>query len=231
MRGHFVGHWLAAAARVSVVAPDAVLAAQVDEVVAGLGRCQEANGGEWVGGIPEKYLHWIAQGRPIWAPHYVAQKPLMGLLEAHRLTGNEQALDIVVNAARWFSRWIGAMSPGRARRAARLRDQRHARVVGRPVRHHRSTSEHLDLMNRYYRRRLFDPLLAGDDILTNHHANMTIPEAHGAARACEVTGEQRWRDIVEAYWDMAVDRRDAVLHRRPDQCRGVGARRASCRPG
>ncbi len=68
--------------------------------------------------------------------------------------------------------------------------------------------EHLELMNRYYRRRLFDPLLAGEDILTNHHANMTIPEAHGAARAWEVTGEQRWRDIAEAYWDCAVTRRD-----------------------
>jgi DUF1680 family protein len=41
------------------------------------------------------------------------------------------------------------------------------------------------------------------------HANTTIPEAHGAARAWEVTGEQRWRDIVEAYWDCAVTRRGA----------------------
>ena len=36
------------------------------------------------------------------------------------------------------------------------------------------------------------------------HANTTIPEAHGAARAFEVTGEKRWREIAEAYWHFAV---------------------------
>ncbi len=42
--------------------------------------------------------------------------------------------------------------------------------------------EHLDLIQRYERRRLFERLLAGEDPLTNRHANTTIPEAHGAAR-------------------------------------------------
>jgi DUF1680 family protein len=67
--------------------------------------------------------------------------------------------------------------------------------------------EHLELMRRYERRRLFEPLLAGEDVLTNRHANTTIPEAHGAARACEVTGEKRYRDIAEAYWRLAVTER------------------------
>ena len=43
-------------------------------------------------------------------------------------------------------------------------------------------------MERYDRPRLFERLLAGEDALTNMHANTTIPEAHGAARAWEVTG-------------------------------------------
>ena len=37
-------------------------------------------------------------------------------------------------------------------------------------------------------------MVAGKDVLTNMHANTTIPEVHGAARAWEVTGDQRWRD-------------------------------------
>jgi hypothetical protein len=61
-----------------------------------------------------------------------------------------------------------------------------------------------DLIERYDRSRLFQPLLDGLDPLTNHHANTTIPEAHGAARAFEVTGEKRWREITEAYWKSAV---------------------------
>ena len=64
--------------------------------------------------------------------------------------------------------------------------------------------EHLELIQLYDRHRLFDPLTEGKDVLTNMHANTTIPEVHGAARAYEVTGDERWRRIVEAYWQSAV---------------------------
>jgi DUF1680 family protein len=66
---------------------------------------------------------------------------------------------------------------------------------------------YLDLMQKYRRGRLFDRLVAGEDVLTNKHANTTIPEAQGAARAYEVTGDPKWRSVVEAYWDQAVTKR------------------------
>ena len=69
------------------------------------------------------------------------------------------------------------------------------------------TNGHLDLIRRYDRPRLFDRLAAGEDALTNQHANTTVPEAQGAARAWEVTGDERWRRIVEAYWRLGVTER------------------------
>jgi DUF1680 family protein len=66
---------------------------------------------------------------------------------------------------------------------------------------------HYELIQRYDRRRLFDPLIGGQDVLTNMHMNTTIPEVQGAARAWEVTGEPRWRQIVEAYWRSGVTER------------------------
>ena len=59
-------------------------------------------------------------------------------------------------------------------------------------------------MSRYYRGRLFEPLLEGKDVLTNMHANTTIPEILGCARAYEVTGGEKWLDIVRCYWKCAV---------------------------
>ena len=47
---------------------------QGDRIVAELARCQEENGGEWAGSIPEKYLDWIARGKTVWAPHYVSTR-------------------------------------------------------------------------------------------------------------------------------------------------------------
>ena len=208
LRGHFLGHWLSAAARTYANTGDLELKGKADHIVAELGRCQRENGGEWVGSIPEKYLDWVARGKGVWAPHYTLHKTLMGLYEMAAYAGNEQALEIMVRWADWFLRWTAPFSREEMDDILDVETggmlEAWANLYGLTGR-----EEHLELMRRYDRPRLFEPLLAGEDPLTNHHANTTIPEAHGAARAWEVTGEQRWRDIAEAYWDCAVTRRAA----------------------
>lgn len=205
VRGHFLGHWLAAAARFAEQGDDE-LAGKARRVVGELVRCQEANGGEWVASIPEKYLHWLTSGRRAWAPQYIVSKTLMGLLEAYRRLGDDRALEVVVRAARWFDRWTGAMPE---ELLGDVLDYETCGMLEVWADLYAITEEqsHLDLLHRYDRKRLFDPLLAGEDVLTNRHANTTIPEVLGAARAHEVTGESRFRDIVEAYWRSAVEAR------------------------
>ena len=56
LRGHFLGHWLSGAARTYAATGDVEIKAKADYIVAELARCQQENGGEWVGSIPEKYL-------------------------------------------------------------------------------------------------------------------------------------------------------------------------------
>jgi DUF1680 family protein len=203
LRGHFLGHWLSAVARLYAATGDGEAKAKGDAVVAELARCQAENGGEWAGPIPTTYLDWIARGKRVWAPHYTLHKPLMGLFEMYDLTGNQQALDVLVKWANWFHRWtsqfnrhqlddiLDVETGGMLEVWANL-----YAVTGDPC--------HLELMQRYDRPRLFGPMVEGVDVLTNMHANTTIPEVHGAARAWEVTGDARWRAIVDAYWQSAV---------------------------
>ncbi len=206
VRGHFLGHWLSAAARTVAATGDPELKLKSEQVVAELGRCQEKNGGEWVFSIPEKYLHWTAAGKPTWAPHYVVHKTLMGLFDAYRYASNAQALTILERAATWFHRWTAAFS------RPQLDDLLDVETGGMlevwaDLYGVSGADAHRELMDRYTRVRLFDRLLEGGDVLTNLHANTTIPEIHGAARAYEVTGDERWRRIVEAYWRIAVTSR------------------------
>ncbi|MCJ7738077.1 MAG: glycoside hydrolase family 127 protein, partial [Anaerolineae bacterium] len=203
LRGHFLGHWLSAAARMYATTGDIEAKAKADTIVAELARCQERNGGEWVFSIPEKYYDWIAQGHRVWAPQYTVHKTLMGLVDMAKFTGSEQAVEILERTAKWFTRWTGQFSREElddildVETGAMLEAWADLYgITGDP--------EHLELMRRYDRPRLFERLLAGEDPLTNRHANTTIPEAHGAARAYEVTGEERYRRIVEAYWKCAV---------------------------
>jgi DUF1680 family protein len=206
LRGHFLGHWLSAAARIYASTGDVEIKSKADRIVSELARCQEENGGEWVGSIPEKYLDWIARGKRVWAPHYTLHKTLMGLYDMAAYAGNGQALDMMVRWAKWFYRWTSQFSREELDEILDVETggmlEAWADLYGVT-----GKQEHLDLIHRYDRPRLFERLLAEEDPLTNRHANTTIPEAHGAARAYEVTGEERWREIVEAYWHCAVTER------------------------
>lgn len=206
LRGHFLGHWLSAAAHAYRCSGDQELKAKADAVVSELARCQRENGGLWAGPIPEKYLDWLARGKKVWAPHYTLHKTLMGLVDMYRLAGNEQALAVLINFAEWFHRWSGQFS---REEFDNILDVETGGMLEVWADLYQITGDerHLQLLNRYDRPRFFEPLLAGKDVLTNMHANTTIPEVLGAARAWEVTGEERWFNIVEAYWDQAVRKR------------------------
>ncbi|MCE5277934.1 MAG: beta-L-arabinofuranosidase domain-containing protein [Planctomycetaceae bacterium] len=206
LRGHFPGHWLSGASRIYANSKDPLVKLRIDQFVSGLAACQERNGGEWAGSIPEKYLHLIARGQGVWAPHYTLHKMLMGLVDAYVWGANEQALTVLVNWAKWFHRWTRQFS---REQMDNILDVETGGMLESWANLFAITGadEHRDLIERYTRMRLFGPLMDGVDNLTNMHANTTIPEAAGCARVYEVTGEARYRKMVEAYWDQAVTRR------------------------
>lgn len=203
VRGHFLGHWLSAASLIYANTGDAEIKGKADFIVSELARCQKENGGEWAGSIPEKYLDWAARGKSVWAPHYTLHKTLMGLYDMYAFAGNREALEILLKWAHWFHHWISRFS---AEQRDDILDVETGGMLESWANLYGVTGEkeHLELMQLYDRRRLFEPLLEGKDVLTNMHANTTIPEVQGAARAWEVTGDERWRKIVEAYWKFAV---------------------------
>ena len=80
LRGHFLGHWLSAAAHLVAYNKDTELKVKLDKIVSELGRCQQLNGGEWIGSIPEKYFEKLARKDYIWSPQYVMHKTKPSLL-------------------------------------------------------------------------------------------------------------------------------------------------------
>lgn len=206
LRGHFLGHWLSAAAMRYQATGDAELKLKADLIIQELAECQKDNGGQWVGPIPEKYLHWIAKGKDIWAPQYNLHKLLMGLVDMYVYAGNKQALEVADRFADWFLAWSTSFD---REKFDNILDAETGGMleVWAELLHLTGEDKYKTLLERYYRRRLFQPLLEGKDPLTNMHANTSIPEVLGCARAYEVTGEEHWMDIVRAYWNCAVTER------------------------
>ena len=208
LRGHFLGHFLSACAMREWAEGDPELKAKADAIVSELAVCQRENGGQWAASIPEKYFSWIASGKQVWAPHYTVHKTFMGLADLYRLTGNREALAVADRFADWFL----AYTDGRSREE--LDDILDFETGGMlevwaDLLEATGDAKYRTLIERYYRGRLFEPLLAGVDVLTNMHANTTIPEVLGCARVYEVTGEEKYRDIALAYWRSAVTTRGA----------------------
>ena len=203
VRGHFMGHFLSACARIYATAGDNEIKAKADEIAAELAKCQRTNANGYVGSISEKILTALETGREaeVWAPYYVHHKTLMGLYEMYKYAGNQQALEV----AKGFADYIKA-------RMDKLSDETVARVL--EVEYggmseglydlYAATGEekYRDLARRFEQARFLDPLAQGRDNLARLHANTNIPKVYGAARAYELTGETRYRDIALNFWDI-----------------------------
>lgn len=110
LRGHFLGHWLSAAAALVANEGYTDLKAKLEKIVSELKRCQELNGGEWVGSIPEKYFEFMAREQYVWSPQYTMHKTIMGLIDVYRWLHNEEALEILNRLADWYLRWVREMN-------------------------------------------------------------------------------------------------------------------------
>lgn len=206
LRGHFLGHWLSAAAMHYEATGDTYVKGKADDIVGALAQCQQANGGRWAASIPEKYLYRIAENKPVWAPQYTIHKTFMGLLDMYELTGNKQALDVAVQFGKWFYDWSGQYTEDKFQEILDVETGGMLEIWAALYKITKN-EQFRQLMNRYCRKSLFEGLLNDEDVLVNMHANTTIPEILGAAACYEATGEEYYLNVVKAYWKCAVEDR------------------------
>ena len=217
LRGHFLGHWLSAAAYMYAETGDETVRQKADGIVSELALCQQANGGEWVGSIPEKYLTQVlANGREIWSPQYTLHKTLMGLYDMYAIAGNKEALAVADRFASWFHRWTtDLIRQGKAdviysgETAGMLEMWANLYAAVAKEMSSEQAAKYIDLMERYGNPYIFQQLRNGEDALSLNHANASIPWSHGAARCYEITGNAYWRNLTERFWHCAVDEREA----------------------
>lgn len=203
LRGHFLGHWLSAAAHYIRFDGDAELKVKLDKIISELARCQKLNGGEWAGSIPEKYFEKLANGDYVWSPQYTMHKTILGLTHAYMYAGNEQSLDVMSHLADWYIRWTDEMLR-RAPYAIYKGEEGGMLEVWALLYEITHDEKYKTLADRYSDAWLFRTLLDGGDGLSNCHANASIPLIHGAAKMYEISGDEKWRKIVEIFWKDAV---------------------------
>jgi DUF1680 family protein len=207
VRGHYAGgHYLSAVALMYASTGDEDLKANGDRVVAELGKCQVALKSGYLSAFPVEFFDRLREGQNVWAPLYTIHKIMAGHLDMYTYAGNEQALETSEKLAEWVLGYIQPLSYDHMQRV--LANEYGGlgeslanlyAITGKP--------SYLDGARRLEKKQFFDPLAAHRDELKGLHVNTHIPQVIAAARLYEVTGDRRYRDIAEYFWDEVVSER------------------------
>src|SRR5262249_59610375 len=103
LRGHTAGHYLSALSLMYASTGDARFKARADTLVAALATIQEALARRfhpgYLSAFPEEFFDRVDARQKVWAPYYTIHKIMAGLVDAHELAGNAQALALLTKMA------------------------------------------------------------------------------------------------------------------------------------
>uniref|UniRef100_A0A5B7A8L3 Alpha-L-arabinofuranosidase B arabinose-binding domain-containing protein n=1 Tax=Davidia involucrata TaxID=16924 RepID=A0A5B7A8L3_DAVIN len=205
LRGHFVGHYLSASAKMWASTHNDTLKQKMSAVVSALSACQVKMGTGYLSAFPSEQFDRHEAIKPVWAPYYTIHKILAGLLDQHILAGNGQALKMVNWMVEFFynrvqnvilnhsieRHWLslneetGGMNDVLYRLYSITGDQKHL------------------LLAHLFDKPCFLGLLAVKvDDISGFHANTHIPIVIGSQMRYEVTGDQLYKEIGTFFMDI-----------------------------
>ncbi len=147
----------------------------------------------------------------IWAPYYTLHKILAGLLDAHTLTGNVQALEVASKIGDWTHSRLSKLRPEQFDRmwnmyiAGEYGGANDAFASLHALR--RDKPEFLTVARYFDNRNVKDPTVAGTDILDGRHANQHIPQFIGYLRVFEQNDVAEYHTAAKNFWNMVVPHR------------------------
>ena len=207
LRGHYAGgHYLSACALMYATTGDEDLKANANTVVAELGKCQKGLKGGYLSAFPVEFFDRLRDRERVWAPFYTIHKIMAGTLDMYVHCGNEQALDITEKMAGWVAGYTQPFSYNHTQRILGTEFGGMGEVLSN-LYAVTGKDYYLEVAQRFDKKVFFDPLAAHRDELKGLHVNTHIPQVIAAARYYELTGDRRYRDIAEYFWDEVVSER------------------------
>jgi uncharacterized protein len=207
LRGHFAGHYLSGCALAFAATGDRQFRERGDRMVSGLAECQQKLGSDgYLSAFPRSYMDRLAAGTNVWAPFYTLHKIFAGLVDMHELAGNSRALELAKGMATWTDAWTAARDEAAMQKVLEVEFggmndvlYRLAALTGNP--------RWVAVGDRFTKKRVFEPLAGQKDMLRGLHMNTHVPQVIGAERRYELTGDQRFGDVSQFFWQTVTQTR------------------------
>jgi DUF1680 family protein len=207
LRGHFAGgHYLSACAFSYASSGDDELKRNGDVMVAELAKCQAQFKNGYLSAFPPELFDRLRDGVNVWAPFYTIHKIMAGHLDMYLLTGNQQALETLEKMAQWVRNWVDPLSEQQMQRVLLVEYGGMGEVLSN-LYGVTGKREYLQVAQRFDKKWFFDALAAHRDELKGLHVNTHIPQVIAAARLYELTGDKRYRNIADYFWNEVTSER------------------------
>ena len=177
-----------------------------DLMVSELAKCQARTKNGYLSAFPVEWFDRLRDGVNVWAPFYTYHKIMAGHLDMYMLAGNEQALGTVEKMAGWVRGLADPLGEQQMQRVLQVEYGGMGEVLAN-LYAVTGKQEYLRLAQRFDKKSFFDPLAAHRDELKGLHVNTHVPQVIAAARLYEMTGDKRYWNIADYFWNEVTSER------------------------
>jgi len=217
--GHSLGHFLSAVASMYVADKDENLKEKLNYAVSELAYLQSLDEKGYVSGFPRECFDKVFTGDfnvtrfelgDSWVPWYSIHKIYAGLIDAYVLTGNEQALEVVIKLSDWAKKGTDNLTE---EQFDKMTYCEHGGMCEAMANLYEITKneDYLELSKRFYHKETLTPLTQLQDDLEGKHANTQIPKVIGAARLYELTYNEDYKNAAVFFWNVVTKSRSYAI--------------------
>ena len=216
LSGHAMGHYLSALAYVYSITKDEQAKKQAVYVVDEIAKMQAADPDGYAFPVPKKTFTQLRENKVdaqpfklngIWSPFYSLHKLFAGLRDVYHLMEYPKALEAEQRLGDFVISCVSPLTPENNQRMLSCEFGGMDEVLA-DLTADTGEKKYLECaMKNFYHEALMDPLSRKQDILTGRHGNTMIPEMTGMGRIYELTGEKKYRDIAEFFFDRVANHR------------------------
>jgi len=217
--GHSLGHFMSAVSSLYVAEKDEILKEKLDYAVSELAYLQSLDEKGYVSGFPRECFDKVFTGDfnvtrfelgESWVPWYSIHKIYAGLIDVYVLTGNQQALEVVIKLSDWAKKGTDNLTE---EKFDKMTYCEHGGMCEAMANLYEITknNDYLDLSKRFYHKETLTPLTALQDELEGKHANTQIPKVIGAARLYELIGNEDYKNAAIFFWNVVTKSRSYAI--------------------